>query len=66
MTSQLWATVIEALDRLPVNQRTLLVLRYVDDLSLEQLAVEAGISETAAESALARARRALRGVMETA
>lgn len=59
-----WSDVMATLDRLPTKQRTLLTLRYVDDLSLSELAEQAGISEAAAESALARARRSFRAQFE--
>ncbi len=64
VASERWTDVMATLDRLPVNYRSLLVLRYVDDLSLAELAERTGITEAAAESALARARRAFRGVFE--
>jgi len=64
--SKQWSDVMLTLDKLPSNYRSLLILRYVDDLSLAELAERTGISESAAESALARARRAFRGVFESA
>lgn len=48
------------LAELPERERMALVLRYVDDLSVAQLAREIGISTHAAESLLARATRRLR------
>lgn len=45
---------------LPERERTALVLRYVDDLTVAQVAKEVGISTRAAESLLARATRRLR------
>ena len=50
----------EQLAGLPERERTALVLRYIDDLSLSQVARELGISSHAAESLLARAARRLR------
>lgn len=64
VASECWTDVMRTLDQLPTKYRSLLVLRYVDDLSLAELAERTGISEVAAESALARARRAFRGVFE--
>ncbi len=49
-----------ALDRLPVDQRTALVLRYIDDLPVPEVARSMGRSVHATESLLARARTALR------
>ena len=45
---------------LPERERTALVLRYVDDLPVAQVAKELGVSTRAAESLLARATRRLR------
>ena len=45
---------------LPERERTALVLRYVDDLPVAQVARELGVSSRAAESLLARATRRLR------
>lgn len=45
---------------LPERERTALVLRYVDDLSVAQVGREIGVSTRAAESLLARATRRLR------
>lgn len=44
----------------PERERTALVLRYVDDLPVAQVAKELGVSTHAAESLLARATRRLR------
>lgn len=54
----------EALDRLPVDQRTVLVLKYVDELTVVEIADEIGRSVHATESLLARARTALRHTLE--
>jgi RNA polymerase sigma factor (sigma-70 family) len=45
---------------LPERERAVLVLRYVDDLTVAQAAAELGISAQAAESLAARAVRRLR------
>ena len=52
-----------ALGQLPPDQRVALVLRYVDELSVPDVARELGRSVHATESLLARARAALRAVM---
>lgn len=54
------AAVPARLAALPERERTALVLRYVDDLTVPQIAREVGISTHAAESLLARATRRLR------
>ena len=53
-------TVPSLLSSLPERERTALVLRYVDDLTVAQVAREVGVSTHAAESLLARATRRLR------
>jgi RNA polymerase sigma factor (sigma-70 family) len=45
---------------LPERERTAVILRYVDDLTVAQAAAELGISTRAAESLLARAMHRLR------
>ena len=45
---------------LPERERTALVLRFVDDLGVSQVARKMGLSTHAAESLLARATRRLR------
>ena len=50
----------DALGALPVDYRVVLVLRYVDGLSVSEIATEIGRSRRATESLLARARAALR------
>lgn len=57
---QLWA----AVDSLAPNQRAVLVLRYVDDWSIAEIAEGLEMSYQAAESLLARARRSLRMAIE--
>lgn len=54
------ATVPGVLADLPDRERTILVLRYVDDMTVAQAAVELGISTRAAESLAARAIQRLR------
>ncbi len=56
--------VLGALATLPVAQRTALVLRYVDDLPVDDVARVIGKSVRATESLLVRARTALRGRAE--
>lgn len=51
--------VLVALDSLSARQRAVLTLRYVDDYSVSEVAEAMGVSYQAAESLLARARRAL-------
>ena len=57
---ELWA----ALDRLPLQQRVVLVLRIVDDLSEEQTATMLGIPPGTVKSRLSRALGTLRAIME--
>ena len=54
------AVVPARLADLPERERTMLVLRYVDDMTVAQAAEEMGISTHAAESLAARALRRLR------
>jgi RNA polymerase sigma-70 factor, ECF subfamily len=51
---------VEALDQLPADQRAVLVLHYVDELTVAEIAREIGRSVHATESLLVRARAALR------
>ncbi len=53
------------LKHLPLNQRSALVLRYLQGQSIAQTAAVLGISETAAESLAARAKRYLRARLAT-
>jgi len=53
-----------ALDRLPPQQRVVLVLRIVEDLSEEQTASMLGIPPGTVKSRLSRALGALRAIME--
>lgn len=56
--------VLDCLGELPAAQRVSLVLRYVDDLPVSEVAELLGRSVSATESLLARARRALAAAVE--
>ncbi|PYR24119.1 MAG: hypothetical protein DMF98_16555, partial [Acidobacteria bacterium] len=49
-----------ALDRLPFDQRTAIILREVDGLSYEEIAYSIGVAVGTVKSRLTRARQALR------
>ena len=57
---ELGAAVRAALAKLSVEHETLLVAKYLEELSLEQIAQSEGLSLAAVSSKLARARRAFR------
>ena len=57
---QLGERIRTALDRLPFDQRTALVLREIDGLSYEEIGFSLGIAVGTVKSRLARAREALR------
>lgn len=57
---------LSCLGQLPEPQRAALIFRYVDDLSLDEVAELLGRSPSATESLLARARRALARLIEEA
>lgn len=52
--------VLAALDQLTDRHRALLILHHVDGTPTKQIATQLGLSPTAVDSALARARRAFR------
>jgi RNA polymerase sigma-70 factor (ECF subfamily) len=56
VATRLW----QALDRLPFDQRTALVLREIDGLRYEEIAFSLGIAVGTVKSRLTRARQALR------
>jgi len=57
---ELAATLQRALDRLPFDQRTVVVLREVDGLSYEEIAFSLGVAVGTVKSRLTRARQSLR------
>ena len=54
----------EALGSLPTSQRSVVVLRYLDDWSVSEIAEGLDLTYRAVESLLARARRSLRAALE--
>ena len=62
---QLGARLQEALDRLPFEQRTAIVLREIDGLSYEDIAFSLGVAIGTVKSRLTRARQALREDLRT-
>ena len=54
------ATALAALDQLPFDQRTAMVLREIDGLSYEEIAFSLGVTSGTVKSRLTRARQALR------
>ncbi len=59
---RVWA----ALDRLPFDQRTVIVLREIDGLSYDEIASSTGVAVGTVKSRLARARENLRSVLGAA
>lgn len=62
-TAETATLVRAALTELPSDYETLLAARYLDDVSVEELARREGTTEVAIRSKLARARRALKEVL---
>ena len=62
LAGRIWA----ALDRLPFEQRTAVVLREIDGLSYEEIAGSLGVAVGTVKSRLTRAREALRGQLREA
>jgi RNA polymerase sigma-70 factor (ECF subfamily) len=56
LAERLWS----ALDRLPFDQRTVMVLREIDGLSYDEIAFSLGVAVGTVKSRLTRARQALR------
>jgi RNA polymerase sigma-70 factor (ECF subfamily) len=63
---ELAARVWDALDRLPFDQRTVVVLREIDGLSYEEIAFSLGVAVGTVKSRLTRAREALRAQLREA
>ena len=57
---ELAARLQRALDHLPFDQRTAIVLREIDGLSYEEIAFSLGVAVGTVKSRLTRARQALR------
>lgn len=62
---QLGERLQQALDRLPFNQRTAIVLREIDGLSYDDIAFSLGVAIGTVKSRLTRARQALRNDLRT-
>jgi len=62
---ELGARLQEALDRLPFDQRTVIVLREIDGLSYDDIAYSLGVAIGTVKSRLTRARQALREDLRT-
>jgi RNA polymerase sigma-70 factor (ECF subfamily) len=58
------ATVRKAIDRLPANYRTVLLLRDVEELDTDEAAALLGVTPNAVKTRLHRARQALRTLLE--
>ena len=61
---ELAARIATALDALPFDQRTAIVLREVDGLSYEEIAFSLGVTLGAVKARLTRARQALRAALK--
>jgi RNA polymerase sigma-70 factor (ECF subfamily) len=61
-----WAATRKAIDRLPENQRAVLILVRFEGMAYKQVAEVLGISEGAVESRLFRAMRRLEGAQDSA
>jgi RNA polymerase sigma-70 factor, ECF subfamily len=61
---QLASQLREALEALPFDQRSVVVLREIDGLSYEEIAYSLGVTLGTVKSRLTRARRALRDVLQ--
>jgi len=62
---ELGARLQQALDRLPFDQRTAIVLREIDGLSYDDIAFSLGVAIGTVKSRLTRARQALRSDLRT-
>ena len=61
MRAKSWPIALwSALDRLPFDQRTVIVLREIDGLSYEEIAYSLGVAIGTVKSRLTRARQTLR------
>jgi RNA polymerase sigma-70 factor (ECF subfamily) len=63
---ELAARLQSALDHLPFDQRTAVILREVDGLSYEEIAYSLGVAVGTVKSRLTRARQALRAELREA
>ena len=62
LATRIWA----ALDDLPFDQRTAIVLREIDGLSYDEIAFSLGVAVGTVKSRLTRAREALRAQLREA
>ena len=62
--NEVLALVRQAIDRLPSNYRTVLLLRDIEELSTEEVAEMLGVTSNAIKVRLHRARQALRTLLE--
>ncbi len=62
LASRIW----DALDRLPFEQRTAIILREIDGLSYEEIGFSLGVAVGTVKSRLTRAREALRAQLKEA